>query len=225
MNCRNLMAITVDTGNVIYSSEDGVLFDKAQTTLIEYPAGIIGTYTIPDSVTSIGDGAFYNCDSLTTVIIGKCVTNIADDAFGYCDGLTEVYFKGDAPTLGGSYVFDGADNATVYYLSWMLGWGTTFGGRPTAVWGCTWNDNGDGTCTITDYDVGPGGTATIPDMIGNLTVTDIGYEAFRDCTGVTRVVIPNSVTSIGDWAFVSCYSLASVVIPDSRHQHRAQGVL
>ncbi len=51
--CTNLTAITVDTNNSFYSSVNGVLFDKGQTTLIRYP-GIGGIYTIPSSVTSIG---------------------------------------------------------------------------------------------------------------------------------------------------------------------------
>ena len=51
-----------------------------------------------------------------------------------CTSLTGVYFQGNAPSLGGSYVFYGDNNATVYYLPGTTGWGTTFGGRPTALW-------------------------------------------------------------------------------------------
>src|SRR5271169_3370866 len=56
--CSSLTAITVDTNNPAYSSANGVLFDKSQATLIEYPGGLGGSYTIPDSVTSIGEDAF-----------------------------------------------------------------------------------------------------------------------------------------------------------------------
>ena len=52
--CSSLTAITVDEQNMFYSSADGILFDKQQTTLIEVPAGMVGSYTIPNSVTSIG---------------------------------------------------------------------------------------------------------------------------------------------------------------------------
>ena len=55
LGCTSLTAITVDAANPAYSSVDGVLFDKSQTTLLQYPDGKAGAYTIPDSVTSIGD--------------------------------------------------------------------------------------------------------------------------------------------------------------------------
>ena len=76
--CTSLTAITVDALNSVYSSVDGVLFNKSQTTLIQYPGGKAGSYTIPNSVTSIGDGAFSGCTSLTSVTIPNSVTSIGD---------------------------------------------------------------------------------------------------------------------------------------------------
>ena len=108
--CYSLTTITVDTNNPAYSSLDGVLFDKGQTTLIQCGSGKAGSYTIPNSV-----------------------TNIADFAFFHCISLTSIYFKGNAPSVG-SYVFDYDNNATVYYLPGATGWQPTFGGLPTALW-------------------------------------------------------------------------------------------
>jgi len=122
-DCRGLIAITVSTNNPAYYSVDGVLFNKSQTTLVAYPGGLSGSYTIPSCVTSIGDGAFYDCTSLMSVTIGNGVTNIGDGAFfdctsltsvtipdsvtnigelafGWCSGLTSVYFQGNAPSFG-----------------------------------------------------------------------------------------------------------------------------
>ena len=59
--CNSLNSISVDTNNPAYSSLSGVLFDKSQTTLVEYPGGLSGSYTIPNGVVSIGDGAFAGC--------------------------------------------------------------------------------------------------------------------------------------------------------------------
>ena len=93
-DCDNLEKITVDINNKYYSNDEyGVLFNKAKTTLIQYPNGNTRTtYTIPDSVTSIGMGAFYDCDSLTSVTIPDSVTSIGEFAFGDCDSLTDVYY-------------------------------------------------------------------------------------------------------------------------------------
>ena len=142
--CTNLTAIAVEAQNSFYSSTNGVLFDKSQTTIVEYPGGINGSYTIPNSVTSIGDMAFLGCSSLTTVTIPDSVASIGnmafcgctslssvtigsglgsflDGAFFYCTNLNSVYFKGNAPTADSTAL--GSDsNATVYYLAGTVGW-------------------------------------------------------------------------------------------------------
>jgi hypothetical protein len=89
--------------------------------------------TIPNGVANIGLAAFNNCTSLTTVTIPNSVTNIADFVFGHCTSLTGVYFKGNAPTFGAS-VFQLDNSPTVYHTFGTTNWGTTFGGRPTALW-------------------------------------------------------------------------------------------
>ena len=151
-NISPLMAITVDALNPVYSSESGVLFNKAKTTLIQCPQGKTGSYTIPngvlliadsafsscgwlttvtipDSVTRIGSFAFSSCDGqvpyegLSTVIIGSGVTNIGNDAFSDSDFLTGVYFKGNAPSFIDPLFFD-AEDVTVYYIMGTSGWPT-----------------------------------------------------------------------------------------------------
>jgi BspA type Leucine rich repeat region (6 copies) len=136
-----LTAITVATNNPTYSSANGVLFDKSQTMLIQCPTGLRGSYTIPGSVTSIGDDAFYECESLTSVTIPGSVTSIGYYAFGGSPSLTSVYFTGNAPSpTNDSTVFSGVtplyrpDPTTVYYLPGITGWGAMFDGRPTAPW-------------------------------------------------------------------------------------------
>ena len=72
--CSSLNAITVDTLNPAYSSFNGALLDKNQTTLLQCPANKVGSYTIPSSVTTIGSWAFIYCSRLTRVIIPDSVT-------------------------------------------------------------------------------------------------------------------------------------------------------
>jgi uncharacterized repeat protein (TIGR02543 family) len=88
--CDSLTDIDVDNDNTSYSSINGVLFNKAKTTLLQYPRGKQGAYTIPNSVTSIGERAFYGCRSLTSITIPNSVISIGLRAFEGCTGLTSI---------------------------------------------------------------------------------------------------------------------------------------
>ncbi|HTQ51730.1 MAG TPA: leucine-rich repeat domain-containing protein, partial [Candidatus Acidoferrales bacterium] len=93
----------------------------------------LSSVIISASVPKIGTNAFRLCTSLTSVIIPNSVTNINSFAFASCSNLFSVYFMGNAPSANSS-VFTNDLSATVYYLLGTAGWGSTFGGRPTAVW-------------------------------------------------------------------------------------------
>ena len=101
-SCSSLTNITVDSSNKYYSSADGVLFNKNKTVLIRYPMGNARTsYTIPNSVTSIGSSAFHWCDSLTSVTIPNSVTSIGTWAFSDCTSLTSVTIGNSVTSIGG----------------------------------------------------------------------------------------------------------------------------
>ncbi|MFR9155794.1 MAG: leucine-rich repeat protein [Oscillospiraceae bacterium] len=143
--------------------------------------------TIPDSVTSIGEYAFYNCTSLTSVTIPNSVTSIGEYTFYNCTSLTSVAIP-DSVTSIGEYAFSHCTSLTSVTIPDSV---TSIGRY--AFYYCT---------SLT--------SVTIPD-----SVTSIGEYAFYDCTSLTSVTIPDSVTSIGDGAFSYCESLTSVTIPDS----------
>jgi len=142
VGCSNLLTITVDPLNAIYSSLDGVFFNKDRTALCCYPEGRAGSYTVPDSVTSIEEYAFQDCSSLTSVTLPSSLISIGGMAFAACTSLTGLYFQGNAPSTdwtvflwyddagGGHYL----PNATVYYLRGTTGWGSSFESLPTALW-------------------------------------------------------------------------------------------
>lgn len=116
--CSSLTEIAVDADNTTYSSLEGVLFNKDQTTLVQYPGGKSGAYTIPDSVTRIGERAFQTCDSLTSVTIGIGVTSIGGWAFNECDDLTDVYYRGSEAQWAAIDIGDYNSsllNATIHY--------------------------------------------------------------------------------------------------------------
>ena len=121
--CIGLTEIEVSESNTIYSSKDGILYDKEQTKFLYIPKNLqgsiaipasvtsIGEYafsycsgltsiTIPDSVTSIGEKAFYNCSGLTSVTIGSGVTSIGEYAFSYCSGLTSITIPDSVTSIG-----------------------------------------------------------------------------------------------------------------------------
>ena len=104
--CSSLTSITVDGSNLYYSSLDGVLFDKTQSTLIACPAGRSNSYVIPQSVTSIGSMAFVTCEKLLGVTFPNTLTSIQTRAFSTCSKLINAVFLDDPPTSMGSSVFE-----------------------------------------------------------------------------------------------------------------------
>ncbi len=179
-DCTSLSTITVNASNSVYSSVGGVLFDKSQTTIIEYPGGKTGSYTIPTSVTSIGEVAFFECTNLTSVTIGNTVTSIWNGAFGYCSSMTGV-------TIPNSVTFIG--DAAFEFCT-----GLTSVSIPASV-------------TSIEGGVFANCNSLTNVMIGNSV---IGDQAFSDCTSLTSVTIPASVTNIGAQAFSDCTNLTGV---------------
>jgi hypothetical protein len=114
--CGSLINIDVDAANLHYSSASGVLFNKAQDTLLQYPAGKTGNYVIPPSVTAIGNAAFAPCPGLTSVTIPRTVNAIDDRAFAGCAGLTDIYVNATDPPLLGADVFDNVSNGVSVHV-------------------------------------------------------------------------------------------------------------
>lgn len=99
--CHSLTSIVVDALNPTYSSVGGVLFDKAQTTLLRYPGGKTGGYEIPSSVARIDNFAFNSCYGSISVAIPPSVTSIGTLAFSIYSGM--VLFLGNAPGTDSSF--------------------------------------------------------------------------------------------------------------------------
>ena len=165
--------------------EDHVLFNKNKTTLIAYRAEETN-YTIPNSVTTIGEGAFSGCESLTSINIPNSVTTIGNYAFCGCTSLTSINIPNSVTTIGNS-AFWNCNSLTSINIPNNV---TTIGEK--AFCGCT---------SLTSIN--------IPN-----NVTTIGEEAFCGCTSLTSINIPNSVTTIGNSAFWNCNSLTSINIPN-----------
>ena len=208
--------------------EDNVLFNKNKTTLIAYGADIPyiakeTNYTIPNSVTTIGEGAFCGCDSFTNINIPNSVTTIGKFAFSDCDSLTSINIPNSVTTIG-DWAFSGCHSLTSINISNSV---TTIGngafshcdsltsitipssvvtiiGNPFKSWhGNLYNESKNFICE--------------DNVLFNKNKTtliaygaDIPYIAKE-----TNYTIPNSVTTIGDHAFSGCYFLTSINIPNS----------
>ena len=101
--CTNLEEIIVSADNPVYSSLDGVLYNKDKTELVKWPDKKLSV-TLPESVTSIGDEAFYSCAGMTSIIIPESVTSIGDRAFFWCEGLTTITLPESVTNIG-DYAF------------------------------------------------------------------------------------------------------------------------
>ncbi|HZJ75667.1 MAG TPA: leucine-rich repeat protein [Clostridia bacterium] len=210
LGCSSLTAINVNSGNINYSSIDGVLFNKNATKLIQYPCHKSGIYTIPNSVTSIGEAAFDSSTELTGITIGNSVTQIGESAFWGCTNLQEIIIP-DSVTSIGSSAFDSCTSL----LSATIGKSVT---RipDSAFWGCTSLMSviiPDSVIGIDDWAFS--GCASLMSIKIPNSVKSIGDRAFGGCASLSSVIIPQSVKSIGKRAFSGCASLNSVTIPRS----------
>jgi len=114
--CFSLTGINVDQANQWFTSSGGVLFDASQATLLQYPGGFSGSYTIPAGVTTIGDHAFF-ANFLSNISIPSTVTNIGPVAFAYCPFLTSIQVDPRNPSYASvdGVLFDYAQATLIQY--------------------------------------------------------------------------------------------------------------
>ena len=172
-----------------YSADDWWVMEfESDVTAIEYRAfyenETLLSIILPNSVKTIGESAFDDCSGLTSITIPNSVTSIGNYAFCDCSGLTSIEIPNSVTSIG-NYAFRLCEGLTSIEI-------------PSSV-----------TSIGNDAFYGCGGLTSV--TIGN-SVTIIGDYAFEDCRGLTSITIPNSVTIIGGSAFKDCSGLTSVTI-------------
>ena len=170
----------------------------------------IKTVVIKDGVTTIEEGAFEDCENLTSITIPASVTKIGDYAFENCTNLTHASIKSSVVSIG-RYAFNNCEGLANITISGSL---TKIGDY--AFSGCS---------NLIDVTI-LGSAEIIGDYAfencANLSrvsiksgLTSIGKSAFIDCESLASIVLPDGVTQIGDYAFNNCKSLASLTLPAS----------
>ena len=246
--CESLLSITVSDDNTKYSSQDGVLFDKAGKTLICYPAGLSGCYNVPSGVETIQEYAFYHNEWLVGVYIPDTVEKINSSAFAYCARLSEVRIPTSITKID-YYAFDDCSKLSdVQYSGSNEQWNNisiSKYGNDNLISNVSFNcinepfidstvgerfsygnlkylvltdEEPYGTLELLGYDVEPSGELMLPETITykgkEYVIKLIGDSAFGWCSGLTKVVMPDSVEAIEHFAFGQCWKLKEVQLPD-----------
>lgn len=218
-SCYELESITVDSNNPYFSHENGILFSKDKTELLQYPAGIEReSYTMPNSVERIASYAFSGCTHIKELHLSNALKTIGERAFSYCIGLTSIDLPSSVTTIG-SNAFNECESLASVTI-------------PDSVVEMDWGVFN--YCDLLDS-AGPinsgsaieyGWTESIPDFAfsscdGLLevsfpdTLRSIGEQSFYYCTKIREIILPEGLETIGSEGFRHCTSLYSVVLPST----------
>lgn len=238
-SCGDLTNITVDSNNTEFYSNNGNLFNKKCTTLLQYAPGKTNSYfSIPDSVNYIYNYAFHECINLTFVSIPDSVKTIGYDAFSDCNGLTSVAIPDSVEDIGYS-AFKNCRNLTYVYV---LNPNTNIGASAFGYYNNDGIQKVDGFTIVGYYKdsnaaayakdngftflIDHGKTGECQWKIneeGTLIIS--GNGAMENYNYPTRnlwrkykfseVIIEDGVTSIGTYSFEDCKNLTSIIIPES----------
>ena len=183
----------------------------------------IKTVTIDNSVTSIGEYAFYECSKLTSITIPNSVTSIGDYAFGFCSSLTSVTIPNSVTSIGNNAFYNCRSLTSVTIPNSVISIGSyafsncssltsvTIPNSVTSIGDYAFNNCSSLTSITVDY--GNPNYCDIDGVLFNKNKTTL--IRYPEGKSATSYIIPNSVTSIGIYAFYKCSSLTSVTIPNS----------
>lgn len=224
-----LKTITTAFGSVRYVSEDGILYDTQDNSILFVNASITGNVTVRDGITTIGAGAFKGRKGLTSVTLPESCTVIDSYAFENCTALTDINFPEKLELIG----------RNAFYNSGITSLKLSQPGLHVGSFAFTdCHQLKSVEITSTDFDLMEWAfarcenleTVILPPQVFRMeggcftectSLTTVVLpknitfaHGFKDCTSLKTIEIPDSVTSIGYEAFANCKSLESIHLPD-----------
>ena len=237
IGCSGLTAINVKDGNLLYSSEDGVLYNKDQTALITYPAKKTGACSFLPSVTEIRMYAFYLCSNLTEITIPSSVKNINGCAFSECTNLTKAVIPDGIGFIAGNMFYNcinlqqvtipvsvlrvesGAfykchSLKDVYYSGTKKDWDQIEIGTPSIALGS--NEPLLKATIHCKENPAPEETDEYKyKVLDDQTIEIIQYKGKDTVVEIPVQIAGKQVTSIGESAFENCVNITKVTIPEN----------
>lgn len=244
----SLERINVDSENIIFSSADGVLFNKDKTVLIKYPPKNKNTsYTIPSSVKYIEDMAFIGCDAIEKLVIPNGVESIGFYAFESCSALCDVSMSDTVKNIGynafmgtpytedlsyavncGAYYEIYVGNVLLYIIDANVAsdsYRVTLRENTSAIAYGAFEYSYASEVVIPEsvkY-IGNGAfsyCSTLLNVTIPYTVKGIGYNVFEFCMNLTNVTIGSDVEFIGENAFLECESLVEINVDSDNRKYK-----
>ena len=199
-SCNSLESITLADNNLNYCLIDGILYNKSATEIIAVPQALKGNVTIPNSITSIVRGTFYNCRFLTSVKLPSGITSIGEKTFYMCRSLTGITIPASVTSID-TWAFYGCSSLEKVVFE--------EGSRLTSI----------GTYAFQ-------GCGKLKSIIIPENVTGIGYEAFFGCNSLREVVNKSNLNvCIGDYGTFAQYAYiltdksGNMILPSGNSQY------
>lgn len=208
--CLSLQNIEVDSDNPYYKADNGSLYSKGGTYLIQYAVGKVeADVVIPNGVTTIGSYAFGSAYNLNNITIPETIKSIRSCAFRGCRNLKTILFSG-TPTRWGTVEKETSWDAVTGNYVLMCNENYTSNGY----FAFSLLPNGTYRVKAGNVNVMPS-RVKIPATYNGVAVTEIADYAFLNCQNLMILEIPESVAHIGSYAFYGCTKLYEVAIPST----------
>lgn len=227
-----LEKLEISDANTYYTSQDGILYDHAMTTLVKYPsANAQASFTLPSSITEINASAFENSSSLTTIVIPESLKRIGESTFGNCNALTTIELPEEMETIGDRAFVNCMKLKSITMPSKISSIGNSLFMGCNALkevslpsgtqdisrmfYGCQSLETVKLPSSIKTFGVSAFQSCSSLKSVNVPVVEEIEGSAFDGCKSLEQLMIPEGVKKLGSRAFASCSALSYLSLPST----------